>query len=294
MGVSNWPGGLDLEAFAPRQVDLRLSAKALPLTVPDTLELLLNGDLRLSGTPENSNLRGTLTLIEGLYFRDVNLSPLRRLGRRPAPAPAAARSFPYPFLKNLGLDVAVTHRSPFVVDNNLAYLEVTPDLRIGGTLERPLMDGRIQVPSGTITYYNRNFTVVRGVVDFVSPYRIEPIVALEGETQVRTWRIHLAVSGPLDNPRIRLDLGTTGIRSRHPFAVAGGQNHRRVDLRRRRPRRVSRTDGGAAGGWETGGRGQRKPPASTSWMSRPQARAKAARMPTPPSRSPWEKNFHAV
>jgi autotransporter translocation and assembly factor TamB len=85
------------------------------------------------------------------------------------------------------------------VDNNLASLEVTPDLNIGGTLEQPLMDGRIQVPSGTITYYHRSFTVEKGVVDFVSPYRIEPLVALEGETQVRTWRIRLAVSGPLDN-----------------------------------------------------------------------------------------------
>ncbi|MGD8540834.1 MAG: translocation/assembly module TamB domain-containing protein [Desulfobacteraceae bacterium] len=192
-------GGLDLEAFTPRHVDLRLNAKALPLAVPDTLDLLLNGDLRLSGTPENSSLRGTLTLIEGLYYRDVNLSPLQRLERRPAPAPAPTRSFPYPFLKNLSLDVAVTHRSPFVVDNNLASLEVTPDLRIGGTLERPVMDGRIRVPSGTITYYRRSFTVERGVVDFVSPYRIEPLVEIEATTQVRTWRIRLAVSGPLDN-----------------------------------------------------------------------------------------------
>jgi autotransporter translocation and assembly factor TamB len=192
-------GGFDLDAFTPRQVDLSLRAAALPLVVPDTLELLLNGDLRLSGTPDNSRLNGTLTLIEGLYFRDVNLNPLRRLERRPAPAPAAARSFPYPFLKNLALAVAVTHRSPLVVDNNLASLEVTPDLRIGGTLERPVVDGRIQVPSGTITYYHRSFTVQKGVVDFVSPYRIEPLVALEGETQVRSWRIRLAVSGPLDN-----------------------------------------------------------------------------------------------
>jgi translocation and assembly module TamB len=192
-------GGLDLEAFTPRQVDLRLTARALPLAVPDTLDLLLNGDLRLSGTPENSSLRGSLTLIEGLYYRDVNLSPLQRLERRPAPAPAPKRSFPYPFLKNLSLDIAVTHRSPFVVDNNLASLEVTPDLRIGGTLERPVMDGRIRVPSGTITYYHRSFTVEKGVVDFVSPYRIEPLVALEGVTQVRGWQIRLAVTGPLDN-----------------------------------------------------------------------------------------------
>ncbi len=192
-------GGLDLEAFTPRRVDLRLNAKALPLAVPDTLDLLLNGDLRLSGTPENSSLRGTLTLIEGLYYRDVNLSPLQRMERRPAPSPGPARSFPYPFLKNLSLDIAVTHRSPFVVDNNLASLEVTPDLRIGGTLERPVMDGRIRVPSGTVTYYHRSFTVERGVVDFVSPYRIEPLVEIEATTQVRTWRIRLAVSGPLDN-----------------------------------------------------------------------------------------------
>jgi translocation and assembly module TamB len=192
-------GRIDLDAFTPRQVDARLTATALPLGVPDTLDVLLNGDLRLSGTPQNSSLRGTLTLIEGLYYRDVNLSPLRRLERRPPPAPAAARTFPYPFLENLTLDVAVRHRNAFLVDNNLASLEITPDLRIGGTLQRPLIDGRIQVPSGTITYFHRSFTVERGVVDFISPYRIEPQVDIEGETQVRSWRIRLALSGPPDN-----------------------------------------------------------------------------------------------
>jgi len=192
-------GGFDLEAFIPRQVDARLTATALPLGVPDTLDVLFSGDLRLSGTPQNSSLRGTLTLIEGLYYRDVNLSPLRRLERRPQPAPAAARTFPYPFLENLTLDVAVNHRNAFLVDNNLAALEIIPDLRIGGTLQRPLVDGRIQVPSGTITYFHRSFTVEKGVVDFVSPYRIEPLVDIESETQVRGWRIRLAVSGPPDN-----------------------------------------------------------------------------------------------
>lgn len=203
-GTFELSGDLALKDFSPLRVNARLNANALPLAVPDTLDVLMNGNLQFSGTPDDANLRGTLTLIEGLYYKDVNLSPLKSLERKPPPAPAAPRTYPYPFLKNLTLDVAVKHRNPFLVDNNLASLEITPDLRIGGSLERPVVDGRIEVPSGTVTYYHRSFTVDKGVVDFVSPYRIEPLVNLESETQVRSWTIRLTVSGPPDNLRFQL------------------------------------------------------------------------------------------
>ncbi len=203
-GAFELTGRLDLEAFKPKQLDARLTADALPLAVPDTLDVLLNADLRLSGTPDNSILRGTLTLIEGLYYKDVNLSPLQVLEHKPPPAPAAPRTYPYPFLENLALDVAVKHRNAFLVDNNLASLEIIPDLRLSGTLERFVVDGRIQVPSGTVTYYHRNFTVNKGVVDFVNPYRIEPLVNLESETSVRGWTIRLKVSGTPENLKFKL------------------------------------------------------------------------------------------
>lgn len=203
-GTFELTGRLDLEAFKPKRLDARLTADALPLAVPDTLDVLLNADLRLSGTPDNSILRGTLTLIEGLYYKDVNLSPLQTLKHKPSPAAAAPRTYPYPFLENLALDVAVKHRNAFLVDNNLASLEIIPDLRIGGTLERSVVDGRIQVPSGTVTYYHRNFTVNKGVVDFVNPYRIEPLVNLESETSVRRWTICLKVSGTPENLKFKL------------------------------------------------------------------------------------------
>jgi autotransporter translocation and assembly factor TamB len=98
----------------------------------------------------------------------------------------------------------VGYRSPFLVENNLAFLKVVPDLHLTGSLARPVIAGRAEVTEGELIYQRRNFEVTRGVVDFVDPYQLAAEVDLEGETQVRDWQITLAVSGSPDALRFTL------------------------------------------------------------------------------------------
>jgi autotransporter translocation and assembly factor TamB len=197
-------GMIDLDHFQPDKVNVRLSGKALPLRIPDTLDLLLNTELELRGTETQSMIQGEAVILEGTYYKDVNLSLLQRIGekrREEAPAPSEITQ---PFLKNMGLDIAVKSRNPVVVDNNLAHLNVNPDIRVSGRLNNPILKGRASVESGTISYLRRTFVVKKGVVDFLNPYRTEPTLDIESEVAVRNWAILLAISGTPDELAFKL------------------------------------------------------------------------------------------
>jgi translocation and assembly module TamB len=121
--------------------------------------------------------------------------------REEAPLP---KEITLPYLKNMSLDISLKRRNPFLVDNNLAYLEISPDLRLSGTLTNPIITGRASTDSGTVVYQNKRFVVKKGVIDFSNPYKTEPMLEIESEVQIRRWMVYLAISGPPDGLSFRL------------------------------------------------------------------------------------------
>jgi autotransporter translocation and assembly factor TamB len=198
-------GSADLENFQPTSFSADLNATQLPISVPDTLELLLNADIALEGTPEKSRVDGELVLLEGLYYRDVDLSLVNAATRERTRSQAAgAGEPPPPSLAGMELDITVKNRSPFVVDNNVALLSLTPNVRVRGTAANPLINGRAEITTGTVTYQRTEFEVERGIVDFLNPYRIEPTLDIRAVSEVRKWTITLAVSGTPENLKFQL------------------------------------------------------------------------------------------
>ncbi len=202
-------GKAGLENFSPVSADFDIRASGLPVLIPDMMEMRLDSELKLSGTPDNSLLSGEIMLIEGLYFKDVNMSLAKQAGeigkrRRSSPARTQIRMPDLQFLRNLSLDISVGHRNPFMVDNNLALLAIRPQLTVGGSAENPVITGRAEIPEGTVAYRNTEFEVTKGVVDFIDPYRIEPEVDIRAQSEVREWTITLAITGNPENLDFRL------------------------------------------------------------------------------------------
>jgi autotransporter translocation and assembly factor TamB len=200
-------GEVALASWVPGAVRLDLEARSIPLSLPDTLDLLLDARLDLRGTPERSRLRGEILLREGLYYRDIRLQPLeqlRQLTRRERPTAPVAVGQADPRLSGMHLDVAITRRQPLVVDNNLAEFELAPDLRLGGTAARPVLTGRAEVLGGHLIYQKRRFAIRKGVVEFTDPYRTAPVLNIRGVMEVRRWQIFLDVVGPPEALDFRL------------------------------------------------------------------------------------------
>lgn len=197
-------GRVGLDKLQPSKVLLKLEARELPVKVPDTLEILLNTELDIHGTPDKSTVRGEVVILEGTYYKDVNLNLLKGIREKKREVTPVPSQITQPFLKNMDFDVTLKHRNPFVVDNNLALLTVKPDLRLHGTLNNPLISGRAEVDSGTITYRKKDFEVIKGLFDFVNPYKIEPTIDVKSEVKIRTWAVFLDISGTPDNLKFTL------------------------------------------------------------------------------------------
>jgi autotransporter translocation and assembly factor TamB len=206
-GRFNLDGQIDLDKFKPVRVDLTLNANALPIHIPDMLDINLNTDLHFQGTPDKSALAGELVILDGTYYQDVNLSLLKMANSARQKKRQITPKRPLitqPFVKNMALDIAVKRRNPFVVDNNLAYLEINPNLDVTGTPDQPVISGRAEVESGDITFHEKKFEIKRGIIEFLNPYKIEPTIDLQSEVLIRNWTVSLNVKGPPDELRFTL------------------------------------------------------------------------------------------
>ncbi len=198
---------IDLEGFLPRQIEARVSAAALPLQIPDTMEMLFNTDLAVRGTPGDLVVEGDVVLLEGTYYKDFKLNLLQAIQTEKREESPRKTEFAYPYLKPLRFNIHFKHRQPFLVDNNIAYMEISPDVILRGTPETPIITGSAKVDNGVITYQNKEFVVQRGAVDFVNPYRTEAEIDIKGEVEIREWRITISLYGPPD--RLIVDLSSS-------------------------------------------------------------------------------------
>ena len=191
-------GKIDLDTFQPVKILVDLNTNALPLQVPNMLDMLLTTELKVHGNREKSMIEGDVVILEGTYCKDMNLSliqAVRQKKREEAPLP---KEISQPFLKDMSLDISVKRRNPFLVDNNLALLEITPDLHISGNLNNPIISGRATVESGDIYYQQKTFVVKKGSIDFLNPYKTEPTLNIKSEVKIRNWMIYLEISGTPD------------------------------------------------------------------------------------------------
>jgi len=196
-----------LHNFKPTTFTGAINTDALPIDVPDTLEMLIRAHIDLKGTPERVNVTGEMVLLDGLFYKHMDLGLISidgkagRKTRKNSPAPASEGSG---MLDRLALDVAIKHRHPLVIDNNLALLSLKPSLRLNGTAATPLVSGRAAVDSGTIMFEDKEFEITRGVIDFINPHKIEPTIDLTAELELREWIISLGVSGVPNDLQVSL------------------------------------------------------------------------------------------
>ena len=197
-------GTIDLKQYQPSKVLLKLNADKLPLTIPNTLEARLNTKLNVQGTPEKYLISGNVQILEGLYYKDIQLNLMEDLVQKPRKKDLAPSNIQWPLLKNMALDITSRQRDPFIVDNNIALLTITPDIRIYGSLDQPLISGRAEVESGTVYFQKKEFKVKKGIFDFINPYKIEPTIDIQSEVNIRNWTLFLNFSGIPDNLRFNV------------------------------------------------------------------------------------------
>ncbi len=203
-GSFHLDGLIGLADMRPAKADLRFQAHALPLHWPDTMDAKIAADMTLRGDTRDTLLDGSVVLLEGAYYKNLRFNLLSTLTESQRAEPVPSRWEAPEWMNHIRLGVTLTHRYPLLVDNNLARMEVAPDLKLSGTAARPILSGRAQVTDGEVIFRKKSFEVKRGVLDFINPYKIEPLIDIQAETQIRKWQIRLSAQGTPENLKIKL------------------------------------------------------------------------------------------
>jgi translocation and assembly module TamB len=203
-GQARFGGRIGLTGLWPSLLDLTFSGEDMELRYPAGFRSVIDADLGLRGSLDSPALSGTVLVKRGELRRSVDIGAgLAELaggaaaGAAAAARPAPAASFPLRF------DIRLTAPSTLEIDNKLARLTASADLRLRGTYDRPVIEGRAEVDRGEVWFEGRRYLVSRGTVDFANPSKIEPYFDVEAETRVRapgqTYQVTLRASGPTTN-----------------------------------------------------------------------------------------------
>jgi autotransporter translocation and assembly factor TamB len=189
--------------------DLEVNLTNLKIHRPKELILLVKS-AQLSYKNQNSYylLDGDIILGESrmlVNFRPQSILPFARAVERPK------RELPS-FLQQTRMNVRLRESENLWVDNNLARLRLHTELSAIGSPVQPNFTGRVTVEEGYLLYLDRKFKIKQGVVDFVDPERLNPIIDFKAETMIKSYRateatpyvITLSISGALDEVAVEL------------------------------------------------------------------------------------------
>ena len=219
-------GTVGVEGAGPGEMDVRVRTS-------EGLRTVVDGALALRGTPETPSLEGNLEVVDLSFDENFDAflalfgDSLRGLDQQGP-------------LDQLALALHVEGDRNIQIENDLVSVDARLDLDFAGTFGDPAMTGHIESTAGNLTFQGTRYRITRGAVDFVDPLGIEPLIDVQAETELRDYRITLAITGRGDD--VRLDM-----RSDLPLPqleiislVAGGRDAR--GARRRQAGCEPRTD----------------------------------------------------
>jgi translocation and assembly module TamB len=196
-GTIKAQGTAQLQGGTVQAINIGLTANSVRLRGGvEGLRTVVNGDLVLRGTFASPLLEGSVQ-IQNLSYRssfEDFLALLSEVNTKTAPAA----------FSNLRLSLHIEGGKNITIQNQLANVEARVDIDLKGTVDSPSITGHIEASGGTLTFQGSRYTVTRGNIDFIDPLRIQPVIDIEAESQIRNYRVILSVTGRGDKPKLSL------------------------------------------------------------------------------------------
>lgn len=171
---------------------LRAEADSVRVRYPPSMSNRFDGALTFSGAGNRSLVSGEIVINRSKIAQDFDLGAALAALSQPTQTPESN-----PWLLNMQFNVHVNSLPELRIEYaQIRNMETDIDLRLTGTAANPSVLGRMSITQGTINFRGSRFTINRGDIDFVNPFRLEPVLNLELETRVRDVDVALTLSGP--------------------------------------------------------------------------------------------------
>ena len=172
-------------------LNLRIETEHLRFRYPTGLSSSVTGTLLLKGSSNEPILEGDLTVDRITYRSDFE--PFLAVFK-PGGLDSGGTA-----LDRLRLSIHIAGNRNITIQNELTDISgARIDLDIKGTVGSPSLTGHVEVNDGTLILQGKRYDITRGNIDFVDPTRIDPIVNLQAESDLRDYRVILNISGQGD------------------------------------------------------------------------------------------------
>jgi hypothetical protein len=194
-GTIQVSGTIEHQNAQLRSISMGISIRNARLPYPKDFRSVVNSDLVLNGDNDVKILTGDINVVRAEYIRSFHL--LEQLTSR-----SVTQSGPLtttPFLLGLRLNVDIHSDGGLLIDNELTRLRGNLRLTLRGTPAYPSLTGRVEASEGTIFFRGNRFDISHASADFLDRNRINPVLEIRAEADVKTYRLILDVIGDLDH-----------------------------------------------------------------------------------------------
>jgi translocation and assembly module TamB len=177
--------------------DLTLQSQGVRLRYPPGVSSMADAELRWAGTSAASVMSGDVTVTK------LSVTPGFDFGASLArSAQSTALPQTNPLLNRIRMDVHIVTTPELQMQTAVIRLSGDADLRLTGTLAKPVLLGRADVTEGEVYFNGTKYRMERGDVNFVNPVTTTPVLDLQASTHVRDYDITVNLNGGMDKLRL--------------------------------------------------------------------------------------------
>jgi len=200
-GTLKASGSAELAGGGIDNFSTRVAFENVTVHYPEGLAATLSGDLSYSGDDDEQLLGGDVQIKKARYDRRVDWkSMLVDIGKGLNQRKKAESGW----IGDTQINVRFSGKENILLQNNLAKVPLDVDMFLRGTVNHPQLLGRLEARTGSVYFRQNEFKIIHASADFVDPARINPVIDIQAEIQVRDYLVRLAVTGNADRAVVTL------------------------------------------------------------------------------------------
>lgn len=192
-------GKIDIKNMSVSNIEMILEFKEVRHALIFDFNSIIDGTLIFQANNRSRRITGDINIKKGRYEKrvDMNRWLIEATKITTAQRPAKVSN-------DISLNIHFYGKEGLWINNNIAKIPLELDLYLRGSVNRPVLLGRIEANDGSVFFRGNEYKVRSGTIDFLDPHATKPQFDIKINTKVRTYQIDTSLTGTLDHFDLKL------------------------------------------------------------------------------------------